>query len=854
MFMEIKAGDIMLKTRIVLLCASALLLCTAGFLAADDDSNTYVNKTYGFKIKRPGPGWKIQEKPSPENNRFDLYMIDPTSKAVVLVQVSPVIGDTDTTAYRDNKIMKLKDDPKYSNLKKGRKKIAGEKAPGLVVDTRDANGILYTLTQFYLARNSYLYTLQCYAHQKEYKKFSAAFEKTLKTFSFIKISTQTPQGLTGLAGRCGGEVEWLTDWETASKRAREEKKLIIVTAQFYSGFSMQAIDFARVGPFTDPDLIELAGERFIIMKLMKNSDVPFRSEHLYGMGANTFGRALLFVRPDGQVVGDTFSYNPFHLYDYAIETLNAHPEFTGNPVDKTGNRLLRAEAFLKRGELKRASELLENASTFRGLRLKASLFRRMRQGEKALEALKAAKSKKKSGMEAGFQMDEAILLMRMGKTKEAVAQFSKVIKKHPKSKRIPEAMYWLGACRRVLDDGYDKEELWEKLTEAHPASRWAWMAAASILLTGATGSRPARPEWPDEADLEAVRVRKQEAKSLQRIKEAEEEAVSFLLQNQKDDGSWFTPVELGGISDSSIPLRDAINALCGAALLEYRKNSEAAKAVTKSIKFLLKSHREKKKKEPGEYYMDYTCWSHSCMLMFFARCIEAGVGKKSALKSTMKELIKELEQKQRPGGGWSYYISANLSKGYKADDKSISFTTAGVALGLLEAKKSGVPVPREMLRKTLDCLENMRNPNGSFTYFYDHRNNAGRDNNLPGSSGRVPLCELALYRGKRGSLKRIRDGLDIFVRYRHGLSRQQGKALMHTGRHGQGSHYLLFDYFNAAGAVSELPKAERGKYRNTLYELVLGTRTVGGCYVDNPMMGHNCGTAMALLSFQYLKQ
>ncbi|MHC4662666.1 MAG: tetratricopeptide repeat protein [Planctomycetota bacterium] len=843
----------MSRKYMVLVLAALLLSVCQGNLEPADDTNTYTSEKYGFSIKRPDSGWKFNEKPPREGTVFEFYIIDPSSRAFVLILVSPVIGQTDTAAYRDEKLAKMKGDPKYSNMKAGQKKIAREKAPGLAVETSDAQGTDWALSQFYLARNSYLYTVQCAAHRDQYKNFSSAFETALKSFSFIKVEkSRAPEGLAGLAGRCGGEVEWLTGWETVSKRASREKKLIIVTAQFYGGFSMQVVDFARVGPFMDPDFIELANERFLVMKLMKNSDVPFRSQDLYGFGPSTFGRALLFVTPDGRVIGDTFSYNPFHLYDYAREVLAAHPEYTGNPVEKKGNSLVRAEAHLKRGELEQAAGLLENALSYKGLRLKASLFRKQRRGEDALEALKAAYSKKKSGAQADFLTDEAYLLMRMGKTEEAAKRFSKVIEKHSKKASAPEAMFWLGACRGTENDGEDTKELWTELIESHPESRWAWMAAARLLLTKTAGARTFNPAWPDESELEAVRVRKLEPKSVLKIKEAEKEAISFLLKNQKADGSWFTPPELGGGSESSIPLRDAKNALCGASLLAYRDNREAVEAVESSVRFLLRAHDEKKKRGPVQYYMDYSCWSDAYMLMFFAQCYKAGIGKKSAVKTAIKELLQNLEETQRPGGGWSYLLSFNLAESARPDDKSISFVTAGVTLALIEAKKNGAAVPDAMLKKALDCIANMRNPNGSFTYFFDHRNPAARDSNLPGSSGRVPLCELALYRGKRGSLDRIRGGLDIFARYRHNLSRQQGKALMHTGTHGQGSHYLLFDYSNAAAAVSELPESEREKFRNILHELVLGTRVTNGSYLDNPIMGHCCGTAMALLSFQYL--
>jgi hypothetical protein len=251
--------------------------------------------------------------------------------------------------------------------------------------------------------------------------------------------------------------------------------------------------------------------------------------------------------------------------------------------------------------------------------------------------------------------------------------------------------------------------------------------------------------------------------------------------------------------------------------------------------------------------MDYEAWGCSSFLWFLSECLKAGVGDKRAISRTMTDLVKMLQKKQKPGGGWSYYLSTSVGKGVPADQRSISFTTALVTYSLIKAKKASIAIPNNVLAAAIDCLAKMRNHNGSFTYFYNHNNRGANSTGIPGSAGRVPLCELVLHHAKRGSLERIRQGLDIFMRYRHELSRQRGKALMHTGRHGQGSHYLMFDYAFAAAAIKELPEKERDKYRDTLLEIVLNARTEEGSFLDSPLLGHCYGTAMALLTFQYLK-
>ena len=95
----------------------------------------------------------------------------------------------------------------------------------------------------------------------------------------------------------------------------------------------------------------------------------------------------------------------------------------------------------------------------------------------------------------------------------------------------------------------------------------------------------------------------------------------------------------------------------------------------------------------------------------------------------------------------------------------------------------------------------------------------------------------------------MRDALGLFVRLRAGLSKELGKVLMHTGPAAQGSHYILFDYANAAAAIAELPKLERRRYREPLMEDLLRARTEDGGFLDNPSRGIPFGAGMALWTF-----
>ena len=121
-------------------------------------------------------------------------------------------------------------------------------------------------------------------------------------------------------------------------------------------------------------------------------------------------------------------------------------------------------------------------------------------------------------------------------------------------------------------------------------------------------------------------------------------------------------------------------------------------------------------------------------------------------------------------------------------------------------------------------------------------------------AGRSPLCALALYRGKKGDLKGVRRALEFFVQHHDALNKERGKALVHAGPQGQGSHFISFDYAYAAAAVRLLPKNERAAYRSVLLEDILGARLADGSYTEQPWFGRGYATAMALMAFQELTE
>jgi hypothetical protein len=75
---------------------------------------------------------------------------------------------------------------------------------------------------------------------------------------------------------------------------------------------------------------------------------------------------------------------------------------------------------------------------------------------------------------------------------------------------------------------------------------------------------------------------------------------------------------------------------------------------------------------------------------------------------------------------------------------------------------------------------------------------------------------------------------------------------MHTGADAQGSHYLMYVWATAAEAAAALPHADAAPFRKAIREHLLKCRTEEGSFVDNPILGPNAATALALRTLYLL--
>jgi hypothetical protein len=764
-------------------------------LVSQDPGKRFEDREYGFRIERPDDDWGIRKSPNPPGAELAVKVFRRATTAEINVTVYVSKAKTpDAESHCDRAEKRFST---LKNLKRGTSTVSDRKTPWLAFDYT-AQGKTYRLQQHYLVRGEWAFTIQRTAPKEEFENYRKAFDGIVGTFTLIKANDAS---LKRLADRCGSEVEWAKDWDEASKKARREKRLVLVVAELYGGF-----DVPRRAPsttFMDPDVIELVRERFVLLRWDYGTRLPLQDPKVYGAGGSTFGGGMLFVTPDSEVVGECVGWNPWFLYSRACTVLRRH---FGKPKARS------AASHIKRGELEAAWALLKEPKTRAQWKLRADLLRRLRLGEEALAALS------RSG---GDDLMQAEILVRMGRFKEA----EKILDSYPDD---PEALYrtgeaWLGMKK-------SPRPCWEELTESHPESRWAWKAAANMNKQGVALGQEAM-KWPPEGIIE--RLAYSPPKVVGREK-AERDALRFLKSSQCKDGSFTCIHHIVGRPSG---FGAAITSISAMSLIRFEADRKAVeRALGHVLDLLGKGVLDAK----GSLF-DNAIWGQIFTLRFLARCVEEEIGERRTLVAAMNRILGEMEKDQGKGGGWAYVQGKD----------TIGFVTAAAILILLEAREAGASVPEAMLSRALDGIEQLRHPSGTFGYM--HSSGRGSEARQAEASLRSPLYAYALHKAGRGKTDAIVKALDIYLKHRLHTRKEFGKTLCHTGQEGTASYYLLYGYAFMAEALQVLPEAKRGRYREALLDDTLSARRVDGSFLGNPLVGRSYGTAMALRIFDYLR-
>jgi len=576
-----------------------LLALTLTLLLPTDEPTAYENPDLGLSLLVPA-GWVVRDG-DPEG-QAQLVLGPPEGDAMLRfsVRVSPAPGASDPRALRDQLVNNLGGRSDLSDLDEVELTIADRPAPGIGVTITVGDKVL-RIEQHLLIENGQLYVLEARAPESDFRAQTQHFSVLREGFGFLALSDDqvAEQRLEKIAARCGSEVGFATSWKEAAKRARAERKLILVRAMMLDGFSMTDADMV-VG-FMNPDVVELVQERYVPLSLRKGMPSPLADPEHYGIGPLGFGRGLLLVTPDGRVVQDGVG----DLYEFLLDGLDRDSEFPGPPTPYASDPLEQARIHLRRGELARAEALLREPTTARGHQLAASLHSRRRQGALALASLEAARSAPGGDELAGdITLDEAWVLSSLARNADARDLTDAFLEAHPDHPRTIEARFLLGLSRGALVGPSAATGVWSEFVTEHPENRWAWQAAGLLSSTAFGAAGKFKTGWLTDEVLEAQKQKAFEPLPTDEASLAEHQAVEWLLAHQRSDGSWVSPAEKSNVASAEPnEFTLAITAICGQALLTHGAD-EHADAVQQALEAVISIHDLFRSRAPVRYFMD----------------------------------------------------------------------------------------------------------------------------------------------------------------------------------------------------------------------------------------------------------
>lgn len=833
------------------------LVTTAAAQEREEGAEEFRDPELGFVLKRPAGDWSFTRAADDSSvQRHVQYVLgELEARLSVTATKTPAAPDAETlrTFYREA----VETAPGVSDVEEFERTIGGRETVGLSMRV-ESGGVVYSLRHSYSVADGRQFVLEDLFRRSNATK-SKTMLKTLdgawEGFEFLEVEGPSPEQarLAELAGRCGSEVVLAEDWASASKRARAEGKRILVCVHLLPGFDIENPWLS--GGFMTPEYIDLFNERYVTLLYRRGLDAPFERQDVYGMSRTSFGTTLLVVDPDGNVLGETLTDIDAFL---RAELASRPPGVERIEPFQSRDPIAHGERFVRRGEFELAREVLAQERSARAHLLEAEMARR----ELELEAWGEALGRARSAADAGQHAPEILLAsaehaLSLGQPERAEAGLEALIEAHPAGEAAREAAYLLGAIDMAAEDFEGAERRWTALCDEEPESRWAWKAAAKLQSTAWQARKGERLHWPPAEYFLAGRHPAPEPGREEDVELVVRQAVQYLVDGQRADGTWICPGELGDEpwEDEPLNLTEAITCLAARSLLAHREHPGVTEAVERALDHVIRRLEHDLSQELERLYMDYAVWNRASQVLLFCDALELGFGEPERVGRALELALGDLRARQHAqGGGWSYFISGSAEGSDNPMTQSISFATAYAVQALGAALETGAEMPEGLVAEAVDCLERMRNDNGTFVYMLHHASEkSGRATTPASAAGRGPLCVDALLSHGKSDLEELRANLETYLAHHDGLTHQVGRALMHAGPDAEGSHWVLFDYATAAEAQRRLPRAEGAKYRALILGDLLETRRADGSFLDNQVLGRDCGTALALLAFEALR-
>jgi hypothetical protein len=344
--------------------------------------------------------------------------------------------------------------------------------------------------------------------------------------------------------------------------------------------------------------------------------------------------------------------------------------------------------------------------------------------------------------------------------------------------------------------------------------------------------------------------------------------IAFLLARQNADGSWGSPVNAEflpkvtlayGSTASFDAWRDATTGLCLSALIPHLADRPDVAATIDRAAAYLFAQEAALRATPGLYY---SVWSQSYVLE--AACATLATPALAHLHAAARRAgqaqIDQFGYIQGGEGGFGYIDAQESAQ--PSGLGSSSFVTATVLHALHQAAQQGFIVPPALVRAGRRSIELQRTAAGNYVYSRSHINHPNNSiNQTPGSIGRNPLCNLALYEDDPAGIPILRKNLDEFFHFHHFLEMALGRPggdppfspggfTFHESWHKIASYFFYYGHHYAAEAARRLPAQERRRYLDGQAHIICRLQNPDGSWWDFPTIyGYHpyYGTAFALL-------
>lgn len=387
----------------------------------------------------------------------------------------------------------------------------------------------------------------------------------------------------------------------------------------------------------------------------------------------------------------------------------------------------------------------------------------------------------------------------------------------------------------------------------------------SITLLLALALAHGLPDEPSQALEDRVALSREEL-TLEELKaevaEAIEGGTRWLLENQREDGSWGShhtarPIEVFATPPGSRDaFRVATTALGAMALWDSSaRDAETDAAAGRALDYLL-GHWDVKRVSALEHY---NCWSLGYALQAFGERLLAVPDdpRADAIRAAAAELIEELRRNQVIDGGWGYLSLAPV-RTFQPSFTSMSFTTATVLVGLDRVARAGVEVPEGMLEHAIRSIERCRLPNGNYTYgeLWNRNPTMGLSNEA-GAACRVPVCQYALERfgAELTEAEHVRSLENLAIKELRFQVLGLRRPIPHTGHYQISGYFYLYGFAYAAYVLEERAPEVQARFAPHLARAVLRCREPDGSFWDYPLYRYHkpYGTAFAVMALSRLR-